>query len=213
MPRSLPQYDQDFSSEAAKAALLVGRLEQSLLAPHPEICARIKSVDVEFAYELAYLRTYLAWEVLLEQTLIRLICGYHKSSGPEPLKSGTNYFSRLSDAENAVLGGRRYKLWHDPAIVAQRASRWLDNSLYEQIILSSQAKLEHFAAVRHRIAHSQKDAQSNFDMTTMTLAGKRYPASRPGRFLRDRQSGSSPPRRWLSVITNELTSLATQLCN
>jgi hypothetical protein len=76
---------------------------------------------------------------------------------------------------------------------------------------SNLARLEAFAAIRHRIAHGQDDAKTKFDAATMLLAGKRYYGSRPGSFLREFDASLTPSRRWIEIISNELVGLISQI--
>jgi hypothetical protein len=84
-------------------------------------------------------------------------------------------------------------------------------ALLETIISSNQARLDALAAVRHRIVHDQKDAKMKFDQATLLLVGRTYPASRPGKFLRDSDTGAAPPRKWIETAVIELTGLAGQM--
>jgi hypothetical protein len=211
MGRKLPKFDEYFESEVSAALALTSSIEKARLM-RDSGRNLLASTQAEFVYELAYLRIFLSWETLLESTLLRLMCGYHISSGPEPLVSGRTYFTRLANAEAALLGRQRYQLWHNPNQVIRRARVYFANSRYEVVLLSATTRLEHFAAVRHRIAHGQRDAQLQFDQATMSLAGKRYGRSRPGKFLREQNPSSSPPERWINILSRELVSLANQIC-
>jgi hypothetical protein len=71
--------------------------------------------------------------------------------------------------------------------------------------------LEAFAAVRHRIVHEQQDAKAKFDSATLLFAGKTYPASRPGKFLRDLDASASPPRKWMDTAISELAGMVAQM--
>lgn len=86
----------------------------------------------------------------------------------------------------------------------------VDNPAKPTRVYPSLAYLEHLAAIRHRIAHDQKDARTNFDTASSAIAGRTYPGARPGKFLRDTDR-SSPPRRWLEVTTDDLVNLARQM--
>lgn len=212
MPRKLPRLDVTLGKQVTAALSLVSRLEVARISSNRDETNKISLMDVEFAYEIAYLRVFLAWEVFLEEALLRFMCGYKYANGQEPLRHGVNYFRRIADAEAYIRGSNRYVLWHNPDTVINRASEFFNNSNYEQVIASDQQRLKHLANIRHRIAHAQKDAAYKFNITTMAISGKRYRASRPGRFLRDWQYGSNPPRRWIGAIFRDLEALAQQIC-
>lgn len=167
---------------------------------------------LELLYELAFLRVFVEWELFLEQTLTRLMCGYRaRSAGQAVLKPGIVYTPTLAMAQVALLGNRHYLLWHDPAKALARASTRFSSSSFQNVVASSSSRLAHFASIRHRIAHGQADAHANFNAATMQLNGRRYPGARAGRFLRDWDIGTNPRVRWLESIATELCSLASQI--
>lgn len=212
MPRLLPPLAADFDKEVARAINLVERVEKARIALQSDIKNKklLHYSNIETLHEFAYLRVFLAWEAFLEQTFFRYLCGYRNTVGQETIRN-PSYCATLTDAENAVLGERDYVLWHNPQKVVSRAQTFFVRGRHEQVIRSNQARLELFAKVRHRIAHSQRHAKGQFDLASMALCGKRYSGSRPGRFLRDQLPTVSPPRSWLYEISTELVGLAFQI--
>lgn len=212
MPRRMPPLDSAFRVEILNAEDLVTRLEAARIALASQAMTRhtLHVKKLELLYELAYLRVFLAWENFLEQSFLRFLCGYRHSGGQESILSG-NYCRTLSDASATLFGNRGFALWHTPSTVVTRAQSFFANGRHEIIVSSNQARLAHFAAIRHRIAHAQDHAKFQFDQTTMALCGKRYLGSRPGVFLRDWAPSSTPPRRWIDAIAGELFSLAKQI--
>lgn len=210
MPRALPRLDNGFAASAAASLALVQRIEAARVAGQPGNPNRLSVTDVELAYELAYLRVFTAWEALLEDVFIRLMCGYTRGGMAEVLAGGAAPHKTIAIAEAAMLHGNQYVLWHKTAKVVARAQATFVNSNFQQVIQSAQGRLDRLAAIRHRIAHDQHDAAAKFDAASMAIAGKRYRGARPGRFLRD--VSNTPPDRWIDVLTGELESWATQLC-
>lgn len=180
------------------------------MSNHSNVGYLMHASKLELLYELAFLRVFIAWENFLEQTFLRFLCGYQHSGGQESL-IGAQYCPTLNAAENVVLGGRQYASWHNPNAVVIRSQQIFSKGRHETVLSSNIARLEHFAAIRHRVAHSQAHAKKQFDTATMTLSGRRYPGSRPGKFLRDLSSAHSPPQRWIKVISLELSGLAGQI--
>lgn len=163
---------------------------------------------LEYLYELAYLRMFVAWESFLEQTFYRYMCGSVSTRfGQQTMVAGM-YFRSTGAAEAAVLGNHAYKLWHNPTQVAGRVAGFVINGQHEQLMKSASVRLGHLASLRHRIAHDQKDGASKCDAATMFFAGRRYPAARPGRFFRD---WDAPNRRQLERMKNELINLSRQI--
>lgn len=190
------------AGEVARLESVRGSRTRQLLHP----------VRVEALYELAYLRVFVGWEAFLEQAFLRYMCGYTSTrAAPPTLVAGGVFHPNIAAAEGAVLGTNSYVLWHNPTRVVARSRRFFAACVVESIVLSNSARLEAFAAVRHRITHAQADAQLKFDQATMMLNGRRYRGSRPGAFLRDVDLSASAPTRWIERLADELHSLSMQI--
>ena len=215
MPRRLPRFDRALSSQAQLAIGIVRAGEIAHVCGDLAVRKEWSVLRLEALYELAFLRVFAAWEVCLESVFYRSLCGYASASGQETLVGGS-YFPNLAAAERAVLGGRSYVLWHNPHKVIKRCRVYIRSGsgcpcVQQNIISSNLADLESLAATRHRIVHDQTDARSNFDAATLSIAGRTYPASRPGKFLRDQDTSTSPPQKWLDTTMGDLVSLMAQM--
>jgi hypothetical protein len=210
MPRYLPLMADQLQTDFSKLSSFLQRLEVNYATVQvPQ--SRITLSGLELAYELCYLKAFLLWEVFQEQVFLRLLCGFHSNGGGEPRIAGAPYFRNINLANAAVLGGRDYRLWHNPLGVVRISDQFFTPASYfRQTIQINRVALERYAAVRHRIAHAQNHAEAQFDVATMGLAGRRYPASSAGRFLRDHRAGQA--ERWMTYITNDLVSVAHQFC-
>jgi hypothetical protein len=170
---------------------------------------------LEALYELAFLRSFVAWEMFLEATFYRCLCGYIPKAGTVstlgPVLLKGSVYPNIAAAEGAILGTQQYIAWYKCKSVIDRCQRYIVNGHHEATIVSHQSRLEKFAAIRHRIAHGQGHAKSEFDIATKSLNGKAYRGSRPGRFLRDWDTAAWPRRTWLETILDEFGRLATQI--
>jgi hypothetical protein len=158
---------------------------------------------------------FAAWEIYLEAIFYRSLCGYASAAGQEQLVTGS-YYSNLAAAEAAVLRNNAYVLWHNPQKVIDRCRSHIRSGtggpcIQELTITSIFTRLVHLASTRHRIVHDQADAKNKFNAATLHIAGRTYPASRPGKFLRDFDASKTPPQRWLEVTIAELSSLMQQM--
>jgi hypothetical protein len=174
---------------------------------------------IEALYELAFMRLFADWESLLEDVFHRCLCGFAPRAGRETLVPGLvpagTHFRKVADAEAAVLNGQAYVLWHNPARLIGRCQRFFRSgaaypNTIENVISSNLTRLQHLGAIRHRVVHNQSDARTNFDAACLTIAGRTFPKSRPGKLLREFDA-STPPRRWLDVFSAELVGLASQM--
>lgn len=213
MPRRMPDFGKLLSSRITIAAQLPATFET--LRAHAEPGSNehklLHPARIESAYEMAFLRIFIAWEDVLEQSFIRYLCGYKSVTGTQAPATGVTFTGTVSAAESQLYAGSSYLLWHNPQHVINRSRKFFSNGLHEHICQSNFARLTDLASVRHRVAHGQDDSKSKFDAATMRLAGKRYRGSRPGPFLRDWDSSCSPPRRWLDVLAAEFVGLIGQI--
>lgn len=196
----------DKSDKAVRFACAIELAKERLGTPSGNKI--LNASKLEYAYELAYLRVFTSWEDFLEQSFLRYLCGYEARHGQEQLAGGS-YSRDLSQARATLYGTKSYLLWHNPGIVIARARTYFQSSRHEIVIGSIQGRVEHYAAIRHRIAHAQ--AEIEFDRATMALAGRRFRGSRPGRFLRSWVQHSPYPLRWIDQILLDFRGLAFQI--
>jgi hypothetical protein len=165
---------------------------------------------VEAVYELAYLRIFILWEAFLEESFLRLVCGYELPGSTHVLSRPA--FRTIALAKSDVYGGADYVSWVAPSKIVNRARRYARDLPHETVISSVEPRLAALNAVRNRVAHGSDSAKRSFDAATMTLAGRRYRGASPGRFLRDWETASALSRqRWLKVIGDDLARLAAQI--
>jgi hypothetical protein len=194
MPRQMPRFDLQLSVVAQTAIAIAKAGELAHAAADSAVRKEWTVTKLESLYELAYLRVFAAWESCLEGIFYRSLC----------------YYSSLHAAETAIAG-TRYLLWHNPTKVIQRCRRHIRAGRQENTINSNLTRLEHLSYARHRVVHDQADAKQKFDTATISIVGRTYPASRPGKFLRDWDTSSPTPRRWLDTLAQELTVLVRQM--
>ena len=172
--------------------------------------ARISSRQLEQIHELAYLRVFIEWEVFLEESFFRYVAGYTNSAGRQTTVTG-RYARSYQLAEQAVLGGASFLLWHNPTKVIARAQRFFVAGLHESVLQSNLTRLQAFANVRHRIVHNHADSRANFGPASNEIAGRRYIGGRPGTLLRDFDASSPVRRSWAQVVLEELFAMAKQI--
>lgn len=210
----MPSFGQRFSAAAREAVGIAqaGELARSEAEPGSVTYAEFSPARLEALYEMAYLRIFIAWEDLLEETFLRFLCGYELDAYVPRFAPPHQRQSSLPDARAALYGGQDYILWHNPAKALQRCRRWFVGGIHSQVLGSRLSDLEALAVVRHRIAHGSAQVKQNMDTASMHLAGRRYPGSSAGRFLRDWKTDDPLVReRQLRVTSNMLVGLAQQL--
>jgi hypothetical protein len=211
MPKQMPRFDLRLAAVAQTATGITKAGEFARSSTQISVQKEWTITRLEALYELAYLRVFAAWENCLEAIFYRSLCGFQLTTGRAVLLAGRPYFSSIAAAEGAVMGTRQYLLWHNPNHIVSRCQGFISAGIEERIINSNIARLQYLAHTRHRIVHDQADAKRNFDAATRNLVGHTYPASRPGKFLRDWDTSVTPAQRWLETITSELTGLTRQM--
>ncbi len=170
--------------------------------------------QIEAMYELAYLRIFAAWEVFLEESFLRLMCGFESGGSTHPTTAPGP--RTIHDARLALLAGRRFKPWHDPAVVVARTGMFFlavpgVDVPHDGVVSSALVLIKDFSDIRHHIAHLTDDTCMKYHAATMRLCGARF-GRRAGRFLRSEHIdvATGLRSRWLDRICIDLKALASQ---
>lgn len=214
MPRPMPRYDLQLRAQSTviQQIVVAGEVSRDRWSSGRRYWTRS---NLESLYELAYMRVFGFWEITLEAALLRSVCGYASRYGQETVTPG--YCPSLHLAKCTVYGTNRhgqtrpFLLWHDPSDVIARCNRHITSGKQASALASFKTLLEHYGAIRHRIAHDhQQDARSKFDSACLAIAGRTYHGSRAGSLLREWNPVSNPPERRLDTIINHLVGLTSQ---
>jgi hypothetical protein len=166
---------------------------------------------MQLLYEAAYIQMFLAWEGFLEDSFLRCLCGRLRLTTPSRLIGPR--FLTIDQAKDSVLGDSLFFPWSDPSRLRKVSKQFVVGGPHFDVVDSSYSRLVLLIAVRNRIAHRSSYSEIRFNNATMTLCGKRYPQGRPGTFLRDWDSNTAIPRRWIGSIGLELKNLALQIAS
>lgn len=214
MARAMPSLARGFASDVDRSVGIAraGELAWAHSPPGSVTRRELKGSRLDVLYEMAYLRLFVSWEIFLEQSFLRMMCGWSSPFYAPALTSPHGPFPTLAKARMALFEGREFLLWHNPEVVCKRCAKWFQNGIHTQIVESNEAHLEWFASIRHRIAHGSEQVKGAMNKASMGLAGRRYPGASAGRFLRDwRKSEPLQQERWLKSIADELTGMARQM--
>lgn len=145
MPRRMPRFDVRFANQARIATQIIraGEISRSIAGMR----SGWTDVRLEFLYELAYLRVFIAWETVLESVFLRSLCGYaSKAAGREAPACG-RYYGSIARAESAVLvaENKTYLLWHNASQIVKRCKKHIGTPIIpgvqETVIASNSARL------------------------------------------------------------------------
>ena len=157
MPRRMPPLATELAADITRA-LALARLGEVLRAGavHGAPAMQLHPRRLEALYEMAFLRVFVAWEVFLEQTYYRYLCGYISAVSPHALRQAA--IRNLAAAEVFVLGPHPYVSWA-PRRTITRARSHIVGSAHEMVLNSSITRLEWFTTIRNRVAHKGKHSQ------------------------------------------------------
>jgi hypothetical protein len=209
----MPKLASRFRSSVSKAIAIAeaGEIARALSPPRSRVFRELSVNRLEALHEMAYLRMFVEWEIFIEASFIRMMCGYQSSLFTPIFASGKSRQPDLGTAFNSLSGGRGFLLWHDPRHIRDRGQAWFSGGPHEAVAVSSYSRLEWFGWVRHRVAHGSDDARRKLDAATLGLCGRRYRGASAGRFLRSWNTSATPQERWLYTIGDELSRLAAQI--
>jgi len=113
--------------------------------------------------EIAFLRMFLAWETLLEDSFILYLCGQRPPRGRRPVRYA--FPPNQKAASEWVLPERRdYAQWTDPQTVAQRAKRFFrDGKPFDPVLRGNQNLLHEARTIRNAIAHSSANTRQKLE--------------------------------------------------
>jgi hypothetical protein len=208
--KTMAALDVEFSRYVSESLNIIGSTEALWLlsAPASKVRKQLKVPQLEALYEAVYLRVFTAWEAFVEDVLVRFMSGYETSTYGPVLTPGRSPSRTIKGARAALYGTRPYLLWYNPVSAANRISGYVTGSPLEATLRSQQARLEIFAAIRHRIAHNSDDVRVKFNAAAMSLAGSQY-SGHPGRLLRAPDlSDPLNQSKWILRISNELMDAA-----
>jgi len=220
----MPSFDVRFFREVARNLELV-RTGESARIPiigSPKHI-KLKNLQIQEIYEKAYLNIFIAWELFLEKSFLAYLCGKASSRhGCVTLKRRSSFCKTMTEAETVMLTDKNgdlneYFLWSNLKNVLSLVKYHLDGSdpryvrPHYKTIKANFNRLVAFGAVRHRMAHHQRNTIIKFHAATRLLATKMFPSAKPGEFLQSWDTRTMPHVRWIESIANELKAMATAI--
>jgi hypothetical protein len=159
--------------------------------------------------ELAYFRSFLAWETFLEEAFILYLLGKIPPKGRAPRRFALPPDRRA--AEGLVSEGREYSRW-DAINVASRAQRFFRRGgHFTNPLRSKQALFEDAKKIRNAVAHESANARQKFETLVRTELGTLPAGLTVGDFLNTTKPASTPPRSFLEFYLTSIQSIADQI--
>jgi len=160
--------------------------------------------------ETAFLRAFLAFEMLLEETFILYATGHQPSRGRPPLRL-VQFPSRSVVEEWIVPEGRSYASWQ-AGHVQRRAQRFFkDGKPFAAALAGSQNALDEARVLRNAVAHKSSSAQEKFEALVRAKLGSLPLSITVGGFLLGAVPGVTPPTSFLEYYLGRLEGVAQQI--
>jgi hypothetical protein len=155
--------------------------------------------------ELAFLRCFLAWEVLLEESFYQYALGRPAPSGARfPCYLTPN---SMEHAKQVIRGGRGFVTWTDSSRIIERAEMFLrDGEPYATALGTISSDLADMVKIRNRIAHRSERATEDFLALVRRKRGYVPQGESPGRFLRGTDAGAADRRFDVYVAMLRITA-------
>ncbi len=209
---SLTNSQSEFDRQVSRGEAIVANVE-ALWQTAPrgsDVRRQIGSNELSALYEMAFLTIFGHWENFVEDCVVRMAAGQGTVSYTPNLVTPPRAPS-LKAARQQVLGGRPYLLWYDPVRCIARVQAQVTGSPLENALSANQGSLQHYAAIRHAVAHRTTDSLQAFQTAALALTGVAH--SSPGELLRT-QDHSDPlnPVRWLRKISSDFRKVAALAC-
>jgi hypothetical protein len=161
--------------------------------------------------ELAFLRTYLAWESFLEESFILYLLGQPPPRGRAPHRFA--YPPNRKFAEEWIVNeGREFASWGKASTVSSRAERFFRGGRpYSTALRPSQHVLDETRTIRNAVAHSSSKAVERFEKLVRSRLGTLPPNATIGGFLATVVPSTTPPMSFFELYVKKIEVAATRI--
>jgi hypothetical protein len=158
--------------------------------------------------ELAFLRVFMAWEVFLEDSFTRFMCGASSLSGSRP-KSYVRPLN-IDHARDLIIGPKlRFADWSDPQVVIGRANLiFATGEPFATPIKAATRELNEMRTIRNYIAHRSVYSREQFNRLVQVRLGVARKFA-PGVFLLT--PSPVPLQTYLDYFSSYISTAAQQI--
>lgn len=165
----------------------------------------------DYMTEMAFLRAFQAWEILVEESFILYLWGQRPPRG-----RGPNRYAFPPDQKTAMAWvipeGREYAQWTDAQHVRERAERFFKAGRpFAPVLRSNQNMLDEVRIIRNGIAHKSIGARQKFETVVRTKLRTLPPNLTIAGFLGMTVPGITPPISFLEFYVNKIDLAAQQI--
>lgn len=159
--------------------------------------------------ELAFLKSFLAWERFLEESFVLYLLGKRAPRGRKPHRFAVPPDTRA--ARDLISGNRPYAKWDGGATLERANVFFRGGRPYTTAIEPRRHLLHEAQTIRNAIAHESQRARQQFETLVRTKLGTLPPKATVGIFLTTAVPGSVPAQSFLEYYLYGMESVACQI--
>lgn len=200
----------DLMRNLRRTEALASAAQQWTLLSTPEGIPRFSTDHMHLVTELAFLRSFLAWEVFLEESFVLFLLG---KRAPKARPANRKVVPRSRTVAMQLMKGERdWADWTVPSTVLHRAERFFDQGEpFSSVLKDQQSKLEDIKCIRNALAHSSSYSREKFENLVRRELKTLPVGLTVGGFLSMAVPASSPPMSFLEYYIIHLRVAADRI--
>ncbi len=180
----------------------------SFKPPKPKFTVKHRDILVESAF----LRVYLAWEQLLEESFILYLLGRRSPSSYSPSRLAGAIPTTRKDAITLTAAGQKYANWDNPESVRRRSLRFFRSGApYETTLAPRINVFLNMQVVRNSLVHRSDYSKKQFEQVVRNNLGFFPSDMTVGVFLGTTVPGSNPPISFFELYLNNIDTAAQKI--
>jgi hypothetical protein len=197
-----------FDTTVSEMEKLASSAQQWATLSFPKGIPKFSTHHCETVTGLAFLRSFIALELFLEQSFILYLLGLRTPKGPKPKRLVEPTNRRL--ATLVLVGEKSYIDWYKWDQLKDRSRKYFkDGEPYAGALIGRKSLFEEMVTVRNALAHSSGHSQERFKrLVRSKLSGAYPPRLTVGGFLAMTIPGSSPPESFLDHYIESVSMVA-----
>lgn len=197
----------DFQQTITACTRLAGDARKWSMPGAPQKLSRSRRDSL---IELAFLRSFLAWEGFIEDSFILYMLGKLPPKGKAPVRFVLP--PTRPAAHTLAAGGRAYAKWDDSQDVVSLAERFFRGGVpYAGVLRSKQQLLQDVKTIRNACAHDSTSAREKFEGLVRRELTVLPPKLTVGGFLDTTNPKAATPASFFEFYLGQLEGLAERI--
>jgi hypothetical protein len=172
--------------------------------------ARFKKEHFTQIVELAFMKSFLTWEVFLEEAFILYLLGKKSPSGYGPVRHAIPM--NRQHAVELLASDARHTDWTAAGKVVGRATRFFKRGEpFVNVIRPQTNLLDNLKTIRNALSHDSEEATDKFETLVRNELTYCPSGTIPGTFLMELKPHLTPPKTFLQFYTENFCSMANTI--